>query len=124
MQTADERYDNLAALAGCPTSGVSPSLHVDSATPTGVLITASDETPPREIEIPPARPAREPVPPANVTYIVTHEPTNWLPILLACAATSGLWMLGTIALLRRRRAADMRPRAIALVDESKKRDRG
>ena len=122
VQTGIERYENVAALAGCPTSGVSPSLKVDSATPTGVLITA-DETPvPRTQEIvitPPAPPA--PPPPA-ITYIVSHESIGWLPILLACSATSGLWMLGMIALVRRRRVADMRPRAIALVDESKRRE--
>src|SRR6267154_4910751 len=44
VQTGVDRYDNVAMLAGCPVSGVSPSLKVDPSTPTGVLITA-DETP-------------------------------------------------------------------------------
>ncbi|MEO7735196.1 MAG: hypothetical protein ABIY55_29850, partial [Kofleriaceae bacterium] len=38
VKTSEHQYRNLAALAGCPTRGVSPSLRVDAATADGVLI--------------------------------------------------------------------------------------
>jgi len=40
VKTSEHQYRNLAALAGCPTRGVSPSLRVDAATADGVLIHA------------------------------------------------------------------------------------
>ena len=41
VKTSSHRYENLAALVACPTTGVSPSLAIDDATSTGVLIHAS-----------------------------------------------------------------------------------
>lgn len=107
VQTSPAHYENVAALAGCPTSGVSPSLRVDDATATGVMITA-DSTP-----VTPPPPVIQP-PPITMT-INKVAPTNWLAILLACSATSALWAFATMAILRRRRVA-MRPRAVDLVD--------
>jgi hypothetical protein len=115
VQTGPNKFENVAELAGCPTSGVSPSLKVDDATPTGVLITA-DATPVQVAAPPPPPP---PAPPPTITYVYEQASLDWLPILLACSATSGLWMLGTLLLVRRRRIA-MRPRAVALVDRNQR----
>jgi len=45
VKTSERQYRNLAALAGCATSGVSPSLRVDAATAAGVLIRADPGAP-------------------------------------------------------------------------------
>lgn len=117
VRTSSHRYENLAALVGCPTRGVSPSLAIDDATSTGVLIHA-DPTPVRSAEpaaervaLPPSPPA--PPAPAPAIYIVTpasNAGVGWDLVLAACLVTSGVWWLG--AGLRRRRA--MRPRATEL----------
>jgi hypothetical protein len=116
VQTAPSTYENVAALAGCPTSGVSPSLHVDDASDRGVLITASDR-PVTHVHLA----AEEPPPhgPEVVTYVVeTHDHLGIWAVVAACALSSGLWALATVLLLRRRRAIAMRPRAIDIVDRS------
>lgn len=46
VKTSERQYRNLAALAGCPTTGVSPDLRVESATASGVLIQADGPPPP------------------------------------------------------------------------------
>ncbi|HEY5945079.1 MAG TPA: hypothetical protein VIV40_06285, partial [Kofleriaceae bacterium] len=47
VKTDDTHYRNLAALAGCETTGVSPSLTIEAETKTGVLISAdADRLPP------------------------------------------------------------------------------
>jgi hypothetical protein len=115
VQTAPSTYENVAALAGCPTSGVSPSLHVDDASDRGVLITAS-ERPVTHVQLA----AEEPPTPAPVTYVIeTHDHLGIWAVVAACALSSGLWALATVLLLRRRRAIAMRPRAIDMtVDRS------
>jgi hypothetical protein len=117
VQTGPSRFENVAALSGCPTSGVSPSLRVDDSTPSAVMIQA-DPTPVTHVQLPASEPAPQP---PEVTYIVQvkTEPTNWLLILAACAAMTGLWTLAAIIFLRRRRVAEMKPRAVNLVDRSK-----
>jgi hypothetical protein len=109
VQTAPSRYENVAALAECPTSGVSPSLEVADATDHGVLITPSPVPVVAQVAPPPA-------PTPTITYVVSENRLNWLAIVAACAVSSGLWALTTILLLRRRRTVAMRPRAIALID--------
>jgi hypothetical protein len=111
VQTAPSKYENIALLAGCPTSGVEPSLIVADATDTGVLIMPSDE--PVQAALPPPVPA----PQATTTIIVQTDRVNLWLIVGACIASSGLWALATIMILRRRRSMEaMRPRAIHLID--------
>lgn len=115
VQTSPERYQNLAALAGCPADGVSPSLTVTDETPTGVLIVADDPpaTPPPTIAAP-APPLPAPPPTVYVfSSTITHE-VSWPALLLGgaggvAAGTLGLFMVGA---LRRRRT--LRPRAAEL----------
>lgn len=109
VQTAPSRYENVAALAGCPASGVSPSLEVDDASDKGVMIVAS-ETPVAQVAAPPP-----PAPVTSVTYVVQEDHVSWLAILAACGLSSALWAV-TLLLLRRRRTLAMRPRAIEMVD--------
>jgi hypothetical protein len=112
VQTAPSTYANVAALAGCPTTGVSPSLHVDAASDRGVLITATDYP---VTHLP--HPAEAPPPPATITYVVEPQPQPGLwTVIAACALLNGLWALAAVLLLRRRRAVAMRPRAIDMVD--------
>jgi len=112
VQTAPSKYENVAALAGCPTSGVSPSLDVNDASDKGVLITPSP-APVAHVE-----PAPPPAPATTITYVVSENRMNWLAVIAACAVSSGLWALTTILLLRRRRSVAMRPRAIDMIDRS------
>jgi len=108
VQTAPSKYENIALLAGCPTSGVEPSLIVADATDTGVLIMPSDT------------PVDRPLPPpqaTTTTIIVQTDRVNLWLIIAACIASTGLWALATIMILRRRRSTEaMRPRAIHLID--------
>ncbi len=107
VQTQPSRYENLAALAGCVTSGVSPSLVVNDASDRGVMITASDA--------PVATVAPAPAP--AITYVIRTEDHTWL-IAAMCLGTSAIWAGATLLLLRRRRAVEMKPRAIDLTDRS------
>lgn len=115
VKTSSHRYENLAALVACPTTGVSPSLAIDDATSTGVLIHAS-RAPVRQTDPIPERaaPALAPVP-APAIYIVTSTSqtgVGWGAMVAACGMTTALWWLGSAGLRRRRRA--MRPRATEL----------
>ena len=107
VQTAPSKYENVAALAGCPTSGVSPTLEVSDASDKGVLILPS--------ETPVAQAAPPPAPAPTVTYVLQEDHVSWIAILAACGLSSALWAL-TILLLRRRRTLAMRPRAIEMID--------
>ena len=104
VQTAPATYANVAALAGCPASGVSPSLHVDNASDRGVLITASE------------RPTEQPPPPACV--VEARPQLDIWAVIAACTLLNGVWALAAVLLLRRRRATAMRPRAIDIRDHS------
>jgi hypothetical protein len=112
VQTAPSRYENVAALSDCATSGVSPSLEVADATDHGVLITPSPLPVVAQVAPPPA-------PAPTITYVVSENRLNWLAVVAACAVSSGLWALTTILLLRRRRTVAMRPRAIGLIDRDR-----
>jgi len=121
VKTADRQYRNLAMLAGCPTTGVSPRLVVHAATPTGDLIVA-DPGMPRKVA--PASPARalEPValveppvaavPPPAIVYVEASDPRRWLTIvaLLASLGAVAAWQLGRRRLPHVPRAASLRPR--------------
>jgi hypothetical protein len=123
VQVSGTKYKNLAKMVGCPASGVSSSLKVADETPTGVLITPTEQpTPPVERlpePVPPlippmviAAPA-PPAPPSNVSYYNTTVQANvgWFTVALAgCAGfLSGVAMTFGAMTIRRRRS--MRPRA-------------
>jgi hypothetical protein len=122
VQTSSHRYDNLAALAACPTQGVSASLAIDYASRTGVLIHADPApraraperaAPPATAHVPTATPALVAPPAAAPSiYIVTPSSAlvGWDVVMLAFCMTLAVWWLG--AGWRRRRA--MRPRATDL----------
>ncbi|HEX7703052.1 MAG TPA: hypothetical protein VF403_20080 [Kofleriaceae bacterium] len=108
VQTAPSKYENIALLAGCPTSGVEPSLIVSDASDTGVLIMPSSD---------PILVTPTPPPAPTTTIIVQTDRVNLWLIIGACIASSSLWALATIMILRRRRSMEaMRPRAINLID--------
>jgi hypothetical protein len=123
VKTSDDYYENLARLVGCPAEGVSPSLHIEAETPTGVMIAVSDHAPPAapapvENVEPPAPPAEAivvaapPSPPQMIVYSTTYtQSISWLAVAIAGIGgffAGGMVMLGAVA-VRRRRA--MRPRA-------------
>lgn len=124
VQTAPLKYENLAKLAGCPASDVSPSLVVNDASDTGIIITAG-KVPATYTEPVEARseeladePAYEPAPrvvtPTVTCVVQSEDHVGLLAMLAACIATSGLWAFATMRLLRRRRDTAMRPRALEL----------
>ena len=52
-----------------------------------------------------------------ITYVIQTEDHTWL-IAAMCLGTSAIWAGATLLLLRRRRALEMKPRAIDLIDRS------
>jgi hypothetical protein len=134
VQTSPHQYRNLAALAACPATGVSPTLRIDPATASGVMIRADDVVP----DDPPAPPAAVAVtapplpapapaaiaPPAPIVVVVStpsSEPTALLLLLLglgAAFAGGTLWVVRGLA--RRRRRPDFTPRAAGLVDHRRR----
>jgi hypothetical protein len=108
VRTSPSRYENLAAIVGCVTSGVSPSLVVHDASDRGVMISASDEP------VPPlaASPAAPPV-----TFVIQPEDHTWL-IAAMVLGSSAIWAGTSLLILGRRRALAMRPRAIDLIVRS------
>ncbi len=116
VQTAPSHYENVAMLAGCPVSGVSPSLVVDDASDTGVMITASD-TPVSHVQLQVAEVAS---PPPQIMYVIhTENRLGLLAILAACIGSSGLWAFATVLILKRRRTIAMRPRALEMIDRGR-----
>ena len=122
VKTSDARYENLASVAGCPATGVSPSLAIQSETRTGVIINADDYKPADMTivtEIPSSyayKPAEPPPPPPPQVYVYEKTTTTiaWLPLMLAAVGgviTGSALMLLLVA-ARRRRA--MKPRAVDL----------
>jgi hypothetical protein len=121
-KTTDTHYENLAMLVGCPAEGVSPSLKIESETPSGVMIKADDHRPAAQVPAaldepaPPETervvPAAPPTSPQTIVYSTTYtQSISWLAVAIAGVGgffAGGMTMLGAIA-LRRRRA--MRPRA-------------
>ncbi len=99
VQVSPARYENLASLAGCITSGVSPSLTVSHASDRGVMITPSA------------------APPAAVTYVIRTADHPWLFAGVGLGS-SAIGAVTTLMILRRRRVLAMRPRALHLIDRS------
>jgi hypothetical protein len=114
VKTADRQYRNLAMLAGCPTTGVSPRLVVRPATATGDLLFA-DPDPPREQPAaaspgPPEPPvATPPPPPPAIVYVEVPDPRRWLTVvaLLASLGAIAAWRLGRRRLSHVPRAANL-----------------
>lgn len=125
VKTSDTEYTNLAKLAGCPATGVSPSLTIAPETPTGVLITPEDK--PAEQPAPPApAPAvttitttMPPPPPQVYVYTTTTHEIAWLAVALAAAGgmITGSALALALVMLRRRRS--MRPRAMNISSPSR-----
>lgn len=126
LGTTADRYGNLAALAGCLATGVSPGLRVDSATSRGVLIVPDDAAvvppapPPARAKVAPApAPPRSAAPALVLALPPPAVQPGWifgLFILLGGGALGGAAILGLfgVAALRRRRPP--LPRALALSD--------
>lgn len=112
VQVSDTAYANLAMRVGCPTQDVPPSLRIDPATASGVIIRSSDEPVPADPVEPAPPPPQAAIADPAIVYVV-HEAGEpaWLIALLAAAATSGAW--AAIAVVRRRRRA-FEPRAFRL----------
>lgn len=122
VKTDDGHYRNLALLAGCPASDVSPSLAIGAETPNGVLITADDsaQPPPPPVTtvmpvtavVPP--PPVPPAPPAVYVYSTTTHDVPWFALAVAASAGAMGGSLFTLLVLGLRRRRDMRPRASEL----------
>lgn len=123
VQTSPRQYANLAVLAGCHASDVSPTLAVSEETPSGVLITASDAPVTMQPAVTKA-PAPAPMTPAAASgwapsfglhvHTTTVHAVPWLVIALAASggALSGAMLALVVVAARRRRA--MHPRAVEL----------
>jgi hypothetical protein len=122
VKTSDTQYQNLALLAGCPASGVSPSLAIAAETTNGVLITADDYKPAVPVEqataitsipayAPPAPPAPPPAPHVYVYTTMSRE-VSWLALALAAGGGAITGSALTLLVLAARRRRDMRPRAM------------
>lgn len=122
VKTDDGHYRNLALLAGCPATDVSPSLAVDAETPNGVLITADDQALPPPPPVAPVIPTvaiapvppPPPAPPAVYVYSTTTHDVPWLALAVAAGAGALGGSLMTLLVLGIRRRRDMRPRAADL----------
>jgi hypothetical protein len=115
---AQDGYRNLAAIAGCEASDVSPSLAVNQATSTGLLIVADPRLDARDVPtaspLPPAPPtAAAATPPAVNVQVETVVPPAWIAIAIAGSASTAaaILLLGSAAIRRRR---TMIPRAMLL----------
>ena len=115
VKTSDHQYRNLAALAGCATAGVSPSLRVDAATTTGVLI-RSDHRGPLALPVVQALPAAPPTEAAAPTIYIESSSPDLAVLLLGTGALFGFLVAGATWVVTRRRprhvprAADLEPR--------------
>jgi hypothetical protein len=126
VKTDATRYRNLAALAGCPATGVSPSLAITAETRDGILIAAAADAPLSTADVPRSAsdaprsnaalaPPPAPATPAVYVYTTTTREVAWIAIALAAAGgflASSAVLLLVLAVRRRRRA--LRPRAVDL----------
>jgi hypothetical protein len=121
VKTGDTRFENLAALAGCGTNNVSPSLTISAETTNGVLITAAADPVPAQAtpepativtSIPAPMPPAPPPPPQVFIYTTTTHEIAWLAVVLAAGGgfITGSALMLALVTIRRRRA--MRPRAM------------
>ena len=114
VATSAVRYENLAALAGCPVVGVPPSLRVSDETEHGVLITP-DWVPVRPAAAPPPAPEPLVVAAPQIIFVPVDEGPPWALLGgIVGLATGATGVLFAIALPRRRRSS--LPRALDLVD--------
>ncbi|MFT3698252.1 MAG: hypothetical protein QM831_34235 [Kofleriaceae bacterium] len=104
VEMSPGHFANLAKLAQCPTSGVTPELTVEQASDTGVLIT------PTPTPAPQATPA-----PQTIVIERSDSLSPWV-IIVACIGSTGVWAMLLLLAERRRRARAMVPRAIQMVD--------
>ena len=119
VKTDATTYRNMAALAGCPATGVSPSLSIEAETDDGVLIKADDDALPPPIEPPPPPPTiADPVPVTPVAqptqvhvYSTTVQELSWPAMLLAACAGFLLGCASTITAFALRRRRSHRARA-------------
>jgi hypothetical protein len=109
VKTGEQQYRNLAQLAGCPASGVSPRLRIDAATRTGVLIRAD----PGAAAMPPTEPPSAAA--APTIYIQAPSPAG-PALLLGCGTLLGILAAGALRRSARRRALHT-PRAADLAAE-------
>jgi hypothetical protein len=117
LEITPARYDNLAALAGCPDDGAPPGLNVSTATEHGVLITP-DWTPTQQTASQAPPPPPSPVAPPTIAPVVNVvEPASpWLLIVMFGGAIGAAVGVSAALLLRERRGRPARPRAIELAD--------
>ena len=126
VQTSATEYKNLAALAGCAATGVSPSLEVAPETTHGVLI-AADTKPvgpavvalpapvPTAVPMTASAPAPAPAPPqVYVHSSTTRYELAWPALVLAAGTGAALGSLLTALAIATRRRREMRPRASEL----------
>jgi hypothetical protein len=122
LRTSDRQYRNLAMLAGCPTTGVSPRLRIDAATTTGVMIQA-DRLATTPIAPAPANERRErealdtaasaPAERATIVFVESRDSARgWLVYV---ALLAGLGAIAAWRMARRRqphvpRASKLTPR--------------
>lgn len=104
LRMSDRQYRNLAMLAGCATTGVSPRLRVDAATTTGVLIRAD-----RVAVAPPAAPVQEPPvaiaqAPERSTIVFVESHDNGRGWLVYVALAAGFGAIAAWRMARRRQA--------------------
>ena len=117
VKTADRQFRNLALLAGCPTTGVSPRLVVQAATPTGDLIVADPGMRRAAAAVPAPALAPEPLvaaalPPPTIVYVEAPESRRWLVVvaLLASLGAAVAWRQARRRMAHVPRAANLRPR--------------
>jgi hypothetical protein len=118
VQTSASEYANLASLAGCPATGVSPTLSIAPETTSGVLIVA-DTRPvvaptPAIVEPAAMEPAVIAPPPQIHVYRTTRYEVAWPMLLVAAAGGFAFGSLSTLLFVATRRRRAMRPRATDL----------
>lgn len=120
VQTSPTEYTNLALLAGCPATGVSPSLEVAAETQHGVLVTASDKPVAPVAAVAPVVPVAPvvrdaPVPLVQLPPVYVQTTTRydfaWSVVALGAGGGAALGSLVTLLALASRRRHAMRPRA-------------
>ena len=116
LATSAARYENLAALAGCPVTNVPPSLRVTAETASGVLI-MPDWAPVQSpaVATPPPPPAPVVIAVPQLVVVQADEDPPWALLAgIAGLATGAVGVLCAFALRRRHRGGV--PRAIELAD--------
>jgi hypothetical protein len=114
LRTSDRQYRNLAMLAGCPTTGVSPRLRIDAATSTGVLIQADRAaTSPPVAQAEPQEPSAPPTERPTIVFVESRDAARgWLVYvaLLAGVGAIATWRMGRRRQTHVPRASKLTPR--------------